>query len=69
MGKFIDTVVDESFMRAAETVNCCQHVEDLKAIGNSRYRNIDRNFKGLFTPGIRVNAVITFEILFSLKIV
>ena len=39
MGKFIVTVVDESFMHAGETVNCCQYVEDLKAIGNSRYRN------------------------------
>ena len=34
-GKLIDTVVDESFMLAGETVNCCQHVQDLKAIGNS----------------------------------
>ena len=26
MGKLIDTVVDESFMYAGETVNCCQHI-------------------------------------------
>ena len=32
MVKFIVTVVDESFMHAGETVNCCQ---DFKAIGNS----------------------------------
>ena len=35
MGKLIDTVVDELFMLAGETVNCCQYVQNLKAIGKS----------------------------------
>ena len=26
VGKLIDIVVDESFMYAGETVNCCQHI-------------------------------------------
>ena len=26
IGRLIDTVVDESFMYAGETVNCCQHI-------------------------------------------
>ena len=34
MEKFIDTDVDKSFMLTEETVNCCNHVEVLKAIGN-----------------------------------
>ena len=38
-GKFIDTVVDESFMLAGETVNSCQHSQNLKAIGNSQFHN------------------------------
>ena len=38
-GKFIDTVVNESFMLAGETVNCCQHSQNLKAIGNSQFHN------------------------------
>ena len=41
MGKLKDTVVHESFHQLEKTVNCCQHVQDLKAIGNSRYRNIN----------------------------
>ena len=36
MEKFIDTIVDWSFMLPEETVNCCQHIQDLKAIGNSQ---------------------------------
>ena len=38
-GEFIDTLSLSHSLLAGETVNCCQHVEDLKAIGNSRYRN------------------------------
>ena len=38
-GEFIDTWPLSHSLLAGETVNCCQHVEDLKAIGNSRYRN------------------------------
>ena len=26
IGRLIDTDVDESFMYAGETVNCCQHI-------------------------------------------
>ena len=39
VGKLIDTVVHESFKHAGETVECLQHVQDLKAIGNSQYQN------------------------------
>ena len=35
MGKFIDTLYLSHLLLAGETVNCCQHIEDLKAIGNS----------------------------------
>ena len=45
MGKLIDTVVDVSFMHAGETVNCCQYVQDLKAIGKSWYHNISLSLK------------------------
>ena len=38
-GEFIDTLSLSHSLLAGETVNCCQHIEDLKAIGNSRYRN------------------------------
>ena len=38
-GEFIDTLSLSHSLLARETVNCFQHVEDLKAIGNSRYRN------------------------------
>ena len=37
MGKLIDTVVHKSFKHAGEIVECLQHVQDLKAIGNSQY--------------------------------
>ena len=39
IGKFIDTLSLSNSLLAGETVNCCQHTQDLKAIGNSRYRN------------------------------
>ena len=39
IGMFIDTLSASHLLLAGETVNCCQYVEDLKAIGNSRYRN------------------------------
>ena len=39
-GEFIDTWPLSHSRLAVGTVNCCQHVEDLKAIGNSRYHNI-----------------------------
>ena len=39
MGKLIDTVVHESFNQLDKTVNCYEHMNDLKAIGNSRYHN------------------------------
>ena len=38
-GEFIDTLFLSHSLLCGETVNCCQHVEDLKAIGNSRYHN------------------------------
>ena len=38
-GEFIDTLSLSHSLLAGETVNCCQHIEDLKAIGNSRYCN------------------------------
>ena len=38
-GEFIDTLSLSHPLLVGETVNCCQHIEDLKAIGNSRYRN------------------------------
>ena len=41
MGKLIDTVVYDSFNQLEKIVNCCQHVQDLKAVGNSRYHNIN----------------------------
>ena len=49
-GKFIDTLSLSHSLLAGETVNCCQHVEDLKAIGNSRYRNISLSLKKLKFP-------------------
>ena len=39
IGKFIDTLSLSHSLLVGETVNCCQHVQDLKAIGNSRYGN------------------------------
>ena len=39
MEKFIDTLSLSHSLLAGETVNCCQHVEDLIAIEDSRYRN------------------------------
>ena len=38
-GEFIDTLSLSHSLLAGETVNC-QHIEDLKSIGNSRYGNI-----------------------------
>ena len=38
-GEFIDTWPLSHSRLAGGTVNCCQHIEDLKAIGNSRYHN------------------------------
>ena len=35
IGKLIDTVFHESFKHAGETVECLQHIQDLKAIRNS----------------------------------
>ena len=35
IGKFIDTLSLSHSLLAGETVNCCQHVQDLKAIANS----------------------------------
>ena len=40
MEKFIDTLSLSHSLLAGETVNCCQYVEDLIAIEDSRYRNI-----------------------------
>ena len=40
MEKFIDTLSLSHSLLAGETVNCCQHIEDLIAIEDSRYRNI-----------------------------
>ena len=39
MGKLIDTVVHGSLLGAGETVECPLHVQDLKAIDQSPYRN------------------------------
>ena len=44
-GEFIDTLSLSHSLLAGETVNCCQHIEDLKAIGNSQYRNISLSLK------------------------
>ena len=38
-GEFIDTLSLSHSLLAGETVNYCQHIENVKAIGNSRYRN------------------------------
>ena len=38
-GEFIDALSLSHSLRSGETVNCCQRVEDFKAIGNSQYRN------------------------------
>ena len=57
IGKFIDTLSLSHSLLVGETVHCCQHVHDLKAIGNGRYRNSthkviqgsDTRPKGTFT--------------------
>ena len=41
-GEFIDTW---PFSYSWLVVNCCQHVEDLKAIGNSQYQNNSLSLK------------------------
>ena len=49
MGKFIDTLSLSHSLLDGETVNCCQHIEDLKAIGNSQYHNMTVYIHGVFT--------------------
>ena len=49
-GEFIDTWPLSHSWLAVGTVNCCQLIEDLKAIGNSRYHNISLSLEKLKFP-------------------